>query len=591
MTTGVAASGSDSVERYWLPAGESYSLTPEGWLEDPAGGWLFRSNSHAVRTADLATHSCLVLLGEPGIGKSTSLRDVEQLVPAGHSPEILRFDLGAFSSEDRLARRVFENAKVADWLDGSGTLCLVLDSFDEAHNRVPSLHAMLAEYLAGWDCTRLLMRVACRTADWPTSLRDVFDKKFGSANVHELLPFRRVDTAALLESSGIAAGQFIEAVESAHVVPLAARPLTLKLLIAATRQDGSLPQRAADLYERGLLTLADELNPSRRDARDLSSSANDRLLVATRMAAISVLGDKPIVWIGPVSQAESTDLTIDMCLPTQLFDLQWSSDDVETTLRTGIFSGHGENRLGWSHATFAQYLTSRWIDVNSLSHEQIRSALIAQDGKIPTRLRQVAAWLVASSPAKYGWLIPLDPEAFLLSIDIPDDDLRGQLATALLDEVRAGRLYYDYGLNLSGLKHDGLISQLRSALVEPNIEVARMAARIARQCEVTELVPDLISLTLDAGANGRLRVEAGLAAHDLSGGSPTSELVVLLRSPNLVPADQETAEELEAVVVMASWPHALTTAEVFEILVILETTAACTHSFLMTSPSASRAKT
>jgi hypothetical protein len=62
----------------------------------------------------------------------------------------------------------------------------------------------------------------------------------------------------MFSAEGIDAESFLTAVEAAHVVPLAARPLTLKLLQAARRADGTLPDRAADLYARGLLTLADE---------------------------------------------------------------------------------------------------------------------------------------------------------------------------------------------------------------------------------------------------------------------------------------------------------------------------------------------
>jgi hypothetical protein len=337
MTVDGSAADSVLVDRYWIRAGESYSLTPDGWLDDPAGGWLYRSNGHAVGTRDLSAHACLVLLGEPGIGKTRSLEVVGPMVPPGYAPEILRFDLGAFSSEDRLARRVFENDTIINWAGGSGTLCLILDSLDEAHSRIQNLHRIVGEYLSEWDCSRLFLRIACRTADWPSSLKGLLDEKFGDANVYELLPFRRTDAVAVLSSAGIAAEQFLESVESAHVVPLAARPLTLRLLIAATRQDGLLPRRAAELYERGLLTLADEMNPSRRDAREAGSSANDRLTVATRMAAISIFGDRPAIWIGPVSQAEPTDLTVDECLPAQSASHPWSSDDVEATLRTGIF--------------------------------------------------------------------------------------------------------------------------------------------------------------------------------------------------------------------------------------------------------------
>jgi hypothetical protein len=159
--------------------------------------------------------------------------------------------------------------------------------------------------------------------------------------------------------------------------------------------------------------------------------------------------------------------------------------------------------------------------------------------------------------------VPRDPEAFVLNIDIPDDNLKSQLVAALLTEVRAGRLYHDYSLNLTSLRHGGLAEQLRPALREPNREVVRMVIAICRRSKVTELVPDLTSLALDVRADGRLRVAAALAIDDLTRNAPTNGLVALLRSPDLAPDDEATAEELQAAAAMASWPHSLTTAEVF----------------------------
>jgi hypothetical protein len=92
-----------------------------------------------------------------------------------------------------------------------------------------------------------------------------------------------------------------------------------------------------------------------------------------------------------------------------------------------------------------------------------------------------------------------------------------------------------------------------------------MAIGICRRSKVTELVPDLTSLALDVRADGRLRVAAALAVDDLTRNAraPTNGLVTLLRSPDLAPDDEETADDLEAAAAMASWPHSLTTAEVF----------------------------
>lgn len=58
--------------RFWNPLGKSY-WDDHGYLRDPEE---YPELSRDLRTLDqLADEPCLLLLGEPGIGKSTVLRE------------------------------------------------------------------------------------------------------------------------------------------------------------------------------------------------------------------------------------------------------------------------------------------------------------------------------------------------------------------------------------------------------------------------------------------------------------------------------------------------------------------------------------
>jgi hypothetical protein len=48
-------------------------LHQSGWLVDPADTPFYAATSDAVPTSALTGHRCLVLLGEPGMGKSSAL--------------------------------------------------------------------------------------------------------------------------------------------------------------------------------------------------------------------------------------------------------------------------------------------------------------------------------------------------------------------------------------------------------------------------------------------------------------------------------------------------------------------------------------
>ncbi len=211
-----------SVERFWCPRGGTYTLDDHGFLRDPNATWLGTqsANPGVVRTDDVREHHCLVLLGEPGTGKSTAVAETARLVPTGVS--LVSFDLGAYGSEDRLVREVFDDPSIVSWSGGYGQLCLVLDSLDEARARVPHVGAVIADRVRRLPYDRLFLRIACRTADWPAGLEQSLEDVFGAVAVVEILPLRRVDVSAMV-AAWCNPSRFLNEVEQAGAGPLAGK--------------------------------------------------------------------------------------------------------------------------------------------------------------------------------------------------------------------------------------------------------------------------------------------------------------------------------------------------------------------------------
>ncbi|WP_133059111.1 NACHT domain-containing protein [Nocardioides sp. PD653-B2] len=556
------------VPRFWTPSGTVYSTTASGWLADPDREGLFAPNPHVRMTQELGAQRCLVLLGEPGMGKTSALKSNGPLLPESASGTAVTFDLGTYTSEDRLARVVFENETVSGWETGTHTLCLTLDGFDEAQGRIPNLGRLLISYLEHWSTDRLFLRIACRTADWPHALRDELAEHFGDIGVHELLPLRRTDALSVLGSTDADPEALLTAFETARMVPLAARPLTLNLLRASIGPDGSFPRSTPELFERGLLALVDEMNQHRRATVATPGAVRDRFNAATRIAAISLLGSRPAVWIGPAATADPADITVDDCIRADLRveERRHAAEAVHATLRSGMFTGGGENRLSWSHATFADYLAAKWLIDSKLDDQQIDSLLLATSSQIYSRLRQLAAWLVALDADRFRRLIPADPVAFLASVDLPDESVRRELVDAILLKARDSRLFDDYEVDFSGLAHADLAEQLRPVLAEADGDAARIAVRIARQSRVLGAVPDLTRLALNDAAGPGIRTSAALGVHDLSVASPSHDLASLVRPADDSDLEDVAQEELQAAALMASWPHAISTDEVFAVL-------------------------
>lgn len=551
------------IDRFWVPAGESYSSTYDGWLADPSGHARLGGSANALTTDELRAVRCVVLLGEPGMGKSSALEMSAYLKPSGEDIDSLNVNLGQFASEDRLVRTVFENPKVLNWHRGQHSISICLDNFDEAHRRIETLHQILSEFLTSSDCERLYLRIACRAAEWPTSLGASLERHFADTKTYQLLPLRRIDAQTIVESSTNSI-DLLRSVEESHLVPLAARPLTLKLLMGVALTDGQAPQTNSQIFERGLLTLVDEVNPTRRDGRTNLDSPSRLLDVASKVAAISAFTGRQTVWIGPAAYGDATDLMVE--------DLTSASNKllngealVHNILRTAIFTGAGDNRLAFAHVMFTDYLCARWISNQGMKRVQVTSLLLTEDLHVHSRLRQTAAWLVALDPEAFGWLIPLDPEAFLLSVDIPVAELREQLVLAIFNEARSGDLFHDYSRDLSGLVHPHIAAQLTSGFHDSDDNVVRVAVDIARSCKVREVVPELISLALDDSREVAMRVSAAMGAADLSDENPGDGLIDLATTDNGQPDGDY--QELQAAGLFASWPHAISTSDVFKLLV------------------------
>lgn len=236
-------------KRFWCPREGKINLSDGGFLYDPESEFAQYVESDVVPFEQIADRPCLALLGEPGIGKSMAMEGIRaSLYQALRIPDehILYVNLNEYGDESRLIRDVFECDEFVAWRKGNRVLHLLLDSLDECRILIPQVATILISRLGGMrdQIGRLRLRIACRTADWPTklemSLPDVWGKDGFAA--YELAPLRRRDVEIALTAEGIAADTFLAEVQETESVPLAFKPVTLKLLISVFRERGGLPR-------------------------------------------------------------------------------------------------------------------------------------------------------------------------------------------------------------------------------------------------------------------------------------------------------------------------------------------------------------
>ncbi|MPV36724.1 NACHT domain-containing protein [Georgenia subflava] len=555
------------MERFWCPRDGAYSVDDDGFLRDPDATWLGTqsANPAAVRVDEFREHRCLVLLGEPGAGKSTAVAAPARLAASG--VPVVSFDLASYGSEDRLVREVFDDPSILAWSVGSYQLCLVLDSLDEARARVPQIGAIIADCVRRLPYDRLFLRIACRTADWPAGLEQSLTELFGAVHVVEILPLRRVDASAIA-ALWCDPSRLLDEVARAGAGPLAARPLTLRFLARSFGQSGRLPEQGAALYAAGVRSLCAEQNAARLDAGLGGDVPLDtRVAVARRIAAATVFGGASALWTGPEIDAGGEDIAVEHLAggsePSPMGSVDVTVSLVLEAARTGLFTSRGGQRLGWAHATFADFLAAEWVVANDLSAAQVRPLFLGPDGRCWPQTRLAAAWTVAIAPDRFEFLIAADPAAFQGEVELPGDSLRAAVIDGLFS-VASTLTAAPWERSYRALRHHDIAAQLRPHLYDTDADRRRLAIELADECAATELHDDLAAIVMDITAETHDRVAAGWALTRL----PDSLRTAVLRPLALgtVTIGEDPADDLKGVSLLASWPQAMSNAEVFSVL-------------------------
>ena len=503
-----------------------------------ANGFLLRSEyfKDTFEFESIAETPCLVLLGEPGIGKSRTLGDainfVEQSFP---NDKCFPLDLRSFGSETRLYDALFKSEEIEDWLAGTYRLHLFLDSFDECLLRVDTVAALLADELktGKYPIDRLLFRITSRTAEFPQSLEiDLHgiwksetdaDKKIG---IYELCPLQASDVWEAAALNEIKPEDFFREITKKNAGTLAARPVTLRFLINLYRKNNRFPDKLTDLYEQGCRVLCDEQNDERRTSVILKGNltADQRLLIVGRIAAVMVFCNKIAVWRdAETGENEETDVLL-----RELSGYEEESsgnrfsvteaDVRETLVQTGLFTARGANRSGWAHQTFAEFLAAWYVSRHNLDVAQILSLVThpadAQN-QITPQLQEATAWLASLRPDVLDELLKTNP-ILLLRSDVASfsNELKEQLVDDLL-KIFGEEKASDWGLhsNYQRLKHPTLAARILPVIKdrEAHYLARHFAIDVAEACELRELQNVLADVILDDTEPDYVRSNAGYA--------------------------------------------------------------------------------
>src|SRR5205814_4732636 len=110
----------------------------------------------------------------------------------GSTQDTMSIELNAYSSDGLLHKSLFDSPQFQEWLASTKTLDLFLDGLDESLIHIRTVATLLAHEFGKYPTSRLRLRIACRTAEWPSLLRDQFQKLWNSYEELEVAPLRRI---------------------------------------------------------------------------------------------------------------------------------------------------------------------------------------------------------------------------------------------------------------------------------------------------------------------------------------------------------------------------------------------------------------
>jgi predicted NACHT family NTPase len=562
-------------ERFWYPKGKEYNCDYAGYLENPRSTYAYipNPNPDVVPFENISENPCLVLLGEPGMGKSFAIKQASEQLEKKGKANLYRELKGS-----NLCDYIFGSQEFQKWLGGSYQLDLFLDSLDEGLLSDRNFSDDLIRKLSNSPCERLRLRITCRTADWRNTLENELKQLWGEDKiaVYELAPLRQIDVKKAAEINNLDSAVFLSEIQDKDAAPLAIQPITLKFLLGIYLEDGQFPSTKKELYEKGILKLCDENNRRRRESNHKGKlDTDERMMIAARIAAVTVFSSPVAVYNGSGNTPKKAIAISDLCGTETIeeYEFRVTESNVDEVLAiTGLFSSYGDgyNCFTFAHQTYAEFLAAWYLANHQMTLAQRMSLLQHPndpDKKLVPQLHEVAAWLASFDSDVFLEIIATDPDVMLHSdVAIADRENCAALVENLLNLYNQGKLLYENrSWSYQRLNPTDLADKLKPYIKDINksIDARYVAIDIARACQIKLLQDDLVTIALDSSQPHLVRVNAAHAVSDI--GDP--EIKAKLKPLALGNAGADPDNELKGYGLHAVYSSShISTTEIFDIL-------------------------
>lgn len=341
--------------------------------------------------SDFWSSPAVIVLGDPGAGKSTSFEQASHTEP--NSVLVSVRDFLALSLQRWRGKTLYLDGldeQRAKTRDGTG----VLDSLREKLD------------LLGQP----FFRLSCRAADWYGS-SDADRLRLVSSDsqitVVRLEPLSDDNIRVIVSGHVPDPDEFLGEARSRHVTDLLRNPQTLNLLLTVVRQ-GSWPNTRTELYQRACEILGLETNPEHTDYQGPSFGPHEIMTSAGFLCAVHLCGGTA----GFSLRAASGDQRFPF-----IGDFQGNREALAISSRRRIFQTAGPSRIEPIHRTVAEYLAGQFLVERireSLPLQRVLALITGNDGGTLSDLRGLYAWISCLLTEHAGALIPRDSLGIIL---------------------------------------------------------------------------------------------------------------------------------------------------------------------------------
>jgi hypothetical protein len=339
---------------------------------------------------DFATYNNIVLLGDPGAGKTHLFEQCAKAI-----------------GNQFIRTRNFLNIPSVD-----REVTLFIDALDEKRSGYGNEDVVDKIVQKLFSCPPKKLRISCRSQDWLgesdlSAFLPYFEQNGGYVVLH-LQQLSKDEQIAILQNHGIAAPEnFILEAENHSVTEFLYNPQNL-IMLAKTVKTGDWPKTRTELFQFATDSLLIEENSEHANCSHSRYSNTELEPVAGAICALRLLSD-----VGGISLKNNDNRPDYPSYRTIPF---YDREMIRATLsRRVFFVGDEVDTVDYSHRTIAEYLAAKWLVCclrKGLPVGRLRS-LIGFDGYPSSELRGLHAWLAVFLSESAGTFINADPYGIL----------------------------------------------------------------------------------------------------------------------------------------------------------------------------------